>query len=122
MRSHGSPLPAGHFCLQAGTRLLAICWLASSARSQDSWPQFRGPAGLGISLTARPPLTFSKTTALWSVDVPSGHSSPVVLGNQIFLTTFEESRLACRAYDRATGKLLWAKPVAAEKIEETHAF
>jgi outer membrane protein assembly factor BamB len=40
----------------------------------------------------------------------------------MFLTCIENGKLDCRAYDRATGKLLWTRPVAAEKIEGTHAF
>ena len=102
--------------------LLAFCLLATPAWSQPFWPQFRGPSGQGVSTAARPPLTFSKTNALWVAEVPPGHSSPVVWGSKIFLSSFEEKKLNCRAYDRATGKLLWSKSVAAEKIEGTHPF
>ncbi len=105
--------------------LLALLHIACSCARADgrtAWPQFRGPNGQGISASAHPPVVFSKASAAWSVEVPPGHSSPAVLGDKIFLTAFEAKKLDCRAYDRTTGKLLWAKPVAAEKIEETHAF
>ena len=102
--------------------LLQAACLCARADGRASWPQFRGPNGQGISACAHPPLSFSKATAAWSVEVPPGHSSPAVLGNKIFLTAFEAKKLDCRAYDRTTGKLLWAKPVATEKIEETHVF
>jgi outer membrane protein assembly factor BamB len=78
--------------------------------------------GQGVADSARPPLAFSPANALWATALPSGNSSPCIWGGKIFLSTFETNRLECRAYDRATGKLLWAKPVPAEKIEATHPF
>lgn len=82
----------------------------------------RGPAGQGVSSSAHPPLAFSTTNALWATELPAGHSSPCIWGGKIFLSTFESNRLECRAYDRASGRLLWAKPVPAEKIEATQPF
>ena len=67
-------------------------------------------------------MTFSTNNALWAVELPPGHSSPCIWGDKIFLTAFESNKLDCRAYDRASGRLLWAKPVPAEKIEATHPF
>jgi outer membrane protein assembly factor BamB len=67
-------------------------------------------------------VTFSTTNALWSVEVPPGHSSPCVWGGKIFLTAFRENKLECRAYDRATGKPLWTKLAPADQIEKTQEF
>lgn len=89
---------------------------------QPYWPQFRGPQGQGVSTSAHPPLTFSTDKALWQTEVPPGHSSPVIWGGKIFFTCVEGKALDCRAYDRASGKLLWSRLVPAEKIEETQAF
>jgi outer membrane protein assembly factor BamB len=122
MKSPESSFRADCLCPRAAPLLLALSVVASCAWSQESWPQFRGPNGQGISTSARPPLTFSKSNALWSVDVPVGHSSPCVWGNKIFLTSFEAQKLECRAYDRATGKLVWAKPVKLDTVEDTHPF
>jgi outer membrane protein assembly factor BamB len=94
-------------------------WLA---HTQPLWPQFRGPTGQGIAPSAHPPIEFSKSDALWATEVPPGHSSPCIWGSKIFLTTWAEKKLECRAYDRSSGKLAWAKPVKAETIEKTHAF
>ncbi len=103
-------------------QLLAVCSLVSSASSQPFWPQFRGPTGQGVSTSAHPPVVFSATKALWAAELPPGHSSPCVWGDQIFLSTFEADKLECRAYNRADGRLLWSKPVPVEKIEDTHPF
>jgi outer membrane protein assembly factor BamB len=98
---------------------LLVPWCALG---QPFWPQFRGPLGQGLSSSARPPVTFSSSNALWSTDVPPGHSSPVIWGNQIFLTCVEGDKLDCRAYDRTNGKLIWTRPVAVDKLEQTQAY
>lgn len=73
--------------------------------------------------SAHPPTTFSPSENLaWSVEVPPGHSSPCIWGQRIFLSTFRDGALQCRAYDRATGKSLWTRDVPATKIEHTHDF
>src|SRR5215472_2851122 len=101
---------------------LFLCALSWQAMSQPFWPQFRGPSGQGISTSAKPPIKLNKTDAAWATELPPGHSSPCVWGDRIFLSSFSDGKLECRAYDRPSGKLLWAKPVNAEKIEKTHAF
>jgi outer membrane protein assembly factor BamB len=45
-----------------------------------------------------------------------------VWGNRIFLSTFQDGALQCRAYDRATGKSVWTRAVPAAKLERTHDF
>ena len=93
-----------------------------SLTAQPFWPQFRGPSGQGISTSANPPIRLSKTDAIWATELPPGHSSPSIWGDRIFLSTFSDGKMECRAFDRASGKLLWAKPINADKIEQTHAF
>lgn len=103
--------------------LLAYGACLPALDAQPSWPQFRGVNGQGVAESAHPPTTFSTSeNAVWAVEIPPGHSSPCIWGGRIFLSTFEESGLQCRAYDRATGKLLWSRDVPAKKIERTHAF
>lgn len=57
-----------------------------------AWPQFRGPLGDGISPAKNVPVTWSETNNLvWKVSVPGrGRSSPVVMGDRIWLTLAEE--------------------------------
>jgi outer membrane protein assembly factor BamB len=109
---------------------LSISLLASMAShnpsalvAQPFWPQFRGPNSQGVAESAQPPLKFSASeNVVWSTEVPAGHSSPCIWGGQIFLTTFQDGVLQCRAYERASGKLLWSHDVEAAKIEKTHEF
>jgi outer membrane protein assembly factor BamB len=54
-----------------------------------NWPQFRGPQGQGVSDEAALPSTWSPATNVaWKAPIAGlGHSSPIVWGNHVFLTT-----------------------------------
>jgi len=97
----------------------ALASLASDAPAQ--WPRFRGPDGLGIATTGSPPIHFGPTTnVLWKVPLPSGHSSPCIWGERIFLTGLENGKLMSFCLERGTGRRLWQREVPAEKVESTH--
>jgi outer membrane protein assembly factor BamB len=113
---------SGFLVLRTSVQVLVLGSLPCSAFGQEFWPQFRGPAGQGVASSARPPLTFSRSNALWATELPVGHSSPCIWGDTIFLSTFATNKLDCRAYDRANGSLLWSQTVPAEKIEATQEF
>lgn len=99
--------------------LMLLC--ASAAFAQPHWPQFRGPNGLGVSASAQPPVQFGPDqNVIWKVSTPAGHSSPCVWGDRIFLTGVDGNNLITLAVDRSTGKELWRKTVAVEKLEEHH--
>jgi hypothetical protein len=74
--------------------LVMTCLLAGAARgsesdAQHSWPQWRGPLGTGVAPNAKPPIEWSETKNIrWKVALPGkGHSTPIVWGDSIFLTT-----------------------------------
>lgn len=55
----------------------------------DHWHQWRGPGNNGVSLTARPPLTWSESSNLcWKIEVEgNGTGTPIVWGDKVFVTT-----------------------------------
>lgn len=55
----------------------------------DSWPQFRGPNGDGLSVARNVPLEFGERNNLtWKTDLPGrGYSSPVFDGESLWLST-----------------------------------
>jgi len=100
------------------------------------WPQFRGPDGLGIAPDKGLPVTWSADrNVVWKTELPGpGSSNPIVVGTKIFLTCFNgygldakdpghldlknpgnlkdlKRHLVC--LDRAGGKVLWTRTVAA---------
>jgi hypothetical protein len=68
----------------------AFAFVLSGPAAAADWPQFRGPGGLGISPAAGLPTTWGKADNLvWKTPLPGpGASSPVVLGDKIYLTCY----------------------------------
>ena len=92
-----------------------------AAPSAPAWPQFRGPNGSGVAVTAKPPANPGPSNGvIWRVDLPWSPSSPCVWNDRIFLTTCEGSELQTRGYHRSTGQLLWAGKLTPEKLETFH--
>src|SRR5262245_7598863 len=85
---------------------------AGPKAAAGDWPWWRGPALDGKSTDRQAPARWSDTqNVLWKVEVPgSGHSSPVVVGDRVFLTTADEKaqKQFVLAFDRKTGKQLWS--------------
>ena len=79
----------------------------------DGWPMFRGPLGNGAVADARLPLHWSETNnVLWKIAVPhSGWSSPVVQGDQIWVTsaTVKGQDYFAFCIDVNSGKVLFEK-------------
>ena len=74
-----------------------ITSLVAVASMAEDWPQFRGPRGDGHSNSKDLPTTWGGVfePAAWQTMLPGrGWSSPIVIGDRIFLTTAEETALA----------------------------
>jgi outer membrane protein assembly factor BamB len=88
---------------------------AAPARAAEPWTQFRGATGQGHAGVSPLPLKWGETENIsWKVQIPGyGWSSPVIQGDQIWLTTALESPLGLRALclDRNTGELVHDVPV-----------
>ena len=85
------------------------------------WPMWRGPHGNGQSDETAVPTHFSATENIaWQVSIPgTGHSSPVVSGERIFLTTAleAENRRVLVCLNRADGRILWQQDVIKVPLE-----
>src|SRR5262245_32161362 len=91
---------------------LPALWLAAcgAASSSESWPQFRGPDGNGVATGTDIAWQWSeKENVRWKTAIPGkGFSSPVILSNQIWMTTATQNQNSLRAIcvDRDSGRLL----------------
>jgi outer membrane protein assembly factor BamB len=67
---------------------LAIMILGANGATPE-WPEWRGPGGLGHADAKNLPTNWNETrNVTWKISIPgNGHSSPVINGNQIWLTT-----------------------------------
>ena len=86
---------------------LLVLLMAIPVESAD-WPHWRGPARNDVSQEASgwDGKTWLKGE-LWQAAVGEGSSSPIVVGNQVFLTGWAENRDTVFCLDADTGKELW---------------
>jgi outer membrane protein assembly factor BamB len=96
----------------------AVCTppLAAQKNGSDgNWPSFRGPSAAGKAAQQNLPETWDPaagTNIKWKTPIPGlAHSSPVVWGNQVFVTTAVSSRT-----DASFKKGLYGDGTASEDI------
>ncbi len=139
------------FSFSASILLILVSALSVSAQN---WPQFRGPSAAGVAEGKTTPVSWDATkwqNVLWRIPIPGlGHSSPVVWGDKIFITTAissapkDETRYGLYgdvepvkddpkhtwvifAVDKRTGKILWDRkayegmPKVKRHPKSTHA-
>lgn len=108
------------FALGALTLLLGC----ASARAED-WPQWRGPRGDGTSSETGIPIQWGpRENIIWQTPIPGkGHSSPVICGERIFVTTCleKDGKHVLLSLDRQTGKVLWEQAVDFKMQKPIHA-
>ncbi|MCS7026411.1 MAG: PQQ-binding-like beta-propeller repeat protein [Bryobacteraceae bacterium] len=87
----------------------------------EDWPQFRGANGQGVSASRNLPVEFGpEKNVVWKTPLPPGHSSPVIAGNRIFVTAYENDKLFTVALDRETGKVVWRREAPRPRKQELH--
>ncbi|CAN5757394.1 PQQ-binding-like beta-propeller repeat protein [soil metagenome] len=113
--------------------------LPKAAPPEGSWPSFRGPNASGVAMNQNLPERWDGATnesVLWKTPIPGlAHSSPVIWGDRVFVTTAITSRGAAGfkpglygdgdasddlsshrwmlyAVDKRTGKIAWQQQAA----------
>ena len=92
----------------------AVIITAGATHAQE-WTRFRGPNGTGVSDARTVPAKWTEKDYNWKVKLPgTGHSSPVVWGDRIFLTTTDPDRAGntLRSHSVKDGSLLWETRIA----------
>ena len=82
----------------------------ANSEEMNIWPQFRGPNSSGVAEGVSPPIHFGPgNNELWRLPLNSGHSSPCISGDSLFVTTFNESNkeLGVVCISITTGKKQW---------------
>jgi outer membrane protein assembly factor BamB len=111
--------------LHVASALLTL--VAASSPLAADWPQFRGPDGNGLAASRELPLAWAEgKNVRWKTAVHGrAWSSPVILGDQVWMTTATEDGrdLFAMAVDRRTGKVLYdLKLFHVEKPQFAHSF
>ncbi|MFO0427336.1 MAG: PQQ-binding-like beta-propeller repeat protein [Planctomyces sp.] len=91
-----------------------------SSVNGESWPGFRGKTGNGVSEEKAVPFRWSETEGVaWNAVIRGvGNSSPAVVGDRIYLTSFDpkDRSLWASAYSRKDGQLLWEKSIGSGSL------
>ncbi|MBI2685498.1 MAG: PQQ-like beta-propeller repeat protein [Acidobacteria bacterium] len=120
-----------------------------AATDPAAWPKWRGPAETGVARGSAPTVWSDTKNIAWKVHIPGrGHSSPVIWGDQIFVTTAVpardpaaatagnsggggagggfasgvEHKFVVFAFDRKTGKSNWEKTLLTATPHEGYHF
>lgn len=106
--------------------LIVFLDLTQSARSQ-AWTRFRGPNGSGVSTAQDVPTAWTGQDVRWKVKLAGmGHSSPVVWGSRLFVTSAapDAGNGIVQCLDTADGKELWTRnfPVAKHRHHEHNSL
>jgi outer membrane protein assembly factor BamB len=117
---------------------LTLCFCLMPSAHGQNWPSFRGQNGSGVAERSSPPTVWDaekSVNILWKTPIPGlGHSSPVVWGDRVFVTTAvssasnsefvhgltetsasaeDTSKHSWRVYclDKKTGRTIWERTV-----------
>jgi outer membrane protein assembly factor BamB len=78
------------------------------APSLADWPQWRGPGRDGHVVALAPRAAWPEALKpAWKVSVGVGHSSPVVVGDLVFIFSRAGDDEVVQALDRASGRSVW---------------
>lgn len=90
--------------------VLMVPWLrpVESAQTPADWNQWRGPNRDGKLPSFRPPAQWpAQLTQSWKLDVGLGHSSPIVVGQAVYVFAREGEEEVTRRLELGNGKVVW---------------
>lgn len=124
--------------------LLSVKVATADDNAQQSWPQWRGPLGTGVSPSGKPPAEWNEEKNVrWKTELPGrGHSTPIVWGDRVFVTAAvpfgkklpprfsgapgahdnvpvtQRQKFVVIAIDRKSGKVVWQRTLNEELPKE----
>ena len=105
-------------------RLVVLFFFLAGLIRAENWPGWRGPSGDGVSAGKGIPTKWSSTENIaWRIAVPGeGHSSPIVWGDKVFLTSSltEKNKRILFCIDRLSGQTVWQRDVVQSPPETIH--
>jgi outer membrane protein assembly factor BamB len=101
--------------------LVVLCLLLPVLAPAGDWPRYRGSNGSGISTEGGLPADIGPEKNLkWKVAVPKGNSSPISVGDRIYITAEDGEERILLAFDVASGRQIWRRAVRKARTEATN--
>ena len=107
---------------------LVLLAAAAASQASDSWPEFRGPTGQGVSDLKNLPTEWSTNkNVAWRQAIPgTGWSSPVLHNGRLYLTSAVKPAMSAKqslrtlCLDSSTGKIIWNTEVFQDETSKAH--
>ena len=111
------------FCKCSGLAWLLLVSATSMTFGQE-WSQFRGGQLQGGYERGEAPAMLEDSNLKWSVDLPKGHSSPVVRQGKVFVTSADQdtNTVTTHCFSLETGTPLWHASEKVDEWERIHDF
>lgn len=123
-RGRGRIGTLGTFVL-AITAITSLSIVATERCGAADWPQFLGPNGNAKSPESVATRWSESKNLTWKIDLPgAGSSSPIVVGDRLFVTCYSQvggsikRQIVC--VDKNSGKSIWKKEIAADYREDAY--
>ncbi len=96
--------------------------IATDINTVSYWPQFLGTDGMSNAPFQSIPTHFGpEENLLWKIEAPEGHASPVIWGDQLFLSGYRNNDRVMLAINRKDGSTIWKRTEQSHGEEEfTH--
>jgi outer membrane protein assembly factor BamB len=96
----------------------ALFLFAASVGFSGEWSRFRGSNGQGVADSATAPDVLDpEKNQVWCVECPAGLSSPVIVGERIYLTGEKGDERLVFCMNAADGAVLWTRAVTKQREE-----
>jgi outer membrane protein assembly factor BamB len=98
-----------------------LAFLVIIPASAADWPAFRGLNSSGVGKETNLPVEMTPAkNVLWKTPIAAGHSSPILVGDSIFVTAWDGPNLLTYHLDRKTGAPRWRRELARPRQQEFH--
>lgn len=100
-----------------------LFWLAAASVAAQDWPQWRGPSRDGVATGFSAPAAWpGALRKVWQVSAGAGHSSPVVVGERVYLFHRQGDEEVVSALDLGSGREIWRHGYPAPYSVNSAAF
>ncbi len=99
---------------------MAACatMIMTSVGAAQDWVRFRGADGTGVASGQKVPDAIgSETNVVWKTTLPNGTSSPIIVGDKLFISSHSKADRTLHCFHAVTGDAIWDRTVQKDHDE-----